>query len=353
MTDLATDSSRRKFIGMALAAGAVVVAGGVGYVLFSPGGGPVGAVCYCSLDQEFSVDLFARFKSERGLDVLPLYDAESQKTVGLANRLVSEKAHPQCDVFWNNEILQTVRLANLGLFESYASPAAADLPPGLCDPQHRWHGYAARARCFLVNNKLVPAGSEPKFLSDLTNATWKDRVAIAKPVAGTTASHFAVLRTLWGVDRFKAFVTALKANGVQDQPGNMDSAKAAAEGRVAVALADTDDCLVLIGKGADCRIEFPGQSPEFPGSLLIPTTVALIAGAPHPAEARRLIDTILDRSTEQALADGPAGQMPVRAGMRPPKGLEKFNPQNVLVVDWNQVALLFDENQRYMIEQFA
>lgn len=346
------DASRRQLIAAAAAAGVVAALGGVGYALFADSGDRR-AVCYCSLDQEFSADLFAAFQRDRQLPVAPLYDAESQKTVGLANRLLAERARPQCDVFWNNEILQTVRLARAGLFEPYESPAAADLPPACHDPQHRWHGFAARARCLLVHNPSIPVGQEPAYLSDFVQPTWNRRLAFAAPVAGTTASHFAVLRTLWGDDRFRQFVAGLKNNRLRVTSGNSGAAKAAAEGQVAAALTDTDDALVQIAKGMDCRIVFPGQAPDHPGCLVIPTTVALIAGAPHPAAARGLIDAILDRATEQMLADGPSGQMPMRTGLRPPKGLEDFDPGRILAVDWEAVAAQYEAGQAYLIEQFG
>ncbi|MGH7145143.1 MAG: extracellular solute-binding protein [Planctomycetota bacterium] len=342
---------RRQFLAMAALGGVALAAGGTGYVLFATIGS-TRIVCYTSMDEAFAVDLFKMFKRKFGLDVAVQYDAESEKTVGLANRLIQEKNDPQCDVFWNNEILQTVRLAEAGLFQPFQPKSGADLPPSMCDPQHRWHGYAARVRCLLVNNKLIPPGGAPRFFSDFTQPQWKGRLAIANPIGGTTASQVAALWTIWGETRFKQFVADMKANHVRVESGNADSAQAAAEGRAAAALTDTDDALVRIAKGFDCRIEFPGQSPDYPGRLLIPTTVALVKDAPHRAGGQRLVEAILDRSTEQALADGPAGQMPVRPGMRPPKGLEHFDPNNLLEVDWVAVSKNFEASQKFVIEAF-
>ena len=41
--------------------------------------------------------------SSRLAFVRAVYDSEAVKTVGLVNRLIAEKANPQCDLFWNNE----------------------------------------------------------------------------------------------------------------------------------------------------------------------------------------------------------------------------------------------------------
>ena len=49
--------------------------------------------------------------------MLAKYDDESTKTVGLTNVIIQEAGRPRCDVFWNNEILNTLRLEEKGLLE--------------------------------------------------------------------------------------------------------------------------------------------------------------------------------------------------------------------------------------------
>ena len=51
--------------------------------------------------------IFERFTAASGIAVLPKFDAESTKTVGLAEAILAESGRPRCDVFWNNEILHT------------------------------------------------------------------------------------------------------------------------------------------------------------------------------------------------------------------------------------------------------
>ena len=75
-------------------------------------------VVYAALDREFSEPLLDEFQRRTGVRVLPKYDVESTKTVGLVNALIQEQARPRCDLFWNNEILHTVRLEKTGLLAS-------------------------------------------------------------------------------------------------------------------------------------------------------------------------------------------------------------------------------------------
>ena len=103
-------------------------------------------VGYTAQDSEFAVPIYESFSSETGINVLPKYDVESTKTVGLVNEIIAEAKQPRCDVFWNNEILNTLRLEKLGLLEPYKSPAAEPFDSQWKSPDGMWHGFGARAR---------------------------------------------------------------------------------------------------------------------------------------------------------------------------------------------------------------
>ena len=66
-------------------------------------------VVYCALDKEFSGPVLDQFESESGITVLAKFDQESNKTVGLANEIIQLGGSQRCDLFWNNEILHTLR----------------------------------------------------------------------------------------------------------------------------------------------------------------------------------------------------------------------------------------------------
>ena len=71
-------------------------------------------VVYAAQDQVYAEPIFESFTRETGIRVLPLFDSEAVKTVGLANRLLAEKSHPQCDVFWGNEEMRARQLGGAG-----------------------------------------------------------------------------------------------------------------------------------------------------------------------------------------------------------------------------------------------
>ncbi len=119
-------------------------------------------VVYSVLDREFSEAVLKHYAQRGGVRVLPKFDVESTKTVGLTNQIIAEARRPRCDLFWNNEILNTLRLKEKGLLVPFRLSRAADLPATFPAKDGTWYGFAARARILFVNKQVaLAAGSGP------------------------------------------------------------------------------------------------------------------------------------------------------------------------------------------------
>lgn len=268
-------------------------------------------VVYSSLDREFSEPVLQDFAASTGIATLPKYDVESTKTVGLVNLLIEERARPRCDLFWNNEILHALRLEREGLLETYASPVRDAFPAWASSPNRTWQGLAARARVFLVNKDLAKeSGFRPTTIRDLADERHAGRCSIAKPLFGTTASHAAVLCAMWGKDEAQEFFVGVHRTA-KVLSGNRQVAASVASGETVFGLTDTDDAAVEIAAGAPVEIVFPDQAEGRMGTLLIPNTLCLIKGGPHPENARKLFDWLLDPQIEARLAEGESQQIPL------------------------------------------
>jgi iron(III) transport system substrate-binding protein len=274
---------------------------------------------YVALDQEHSERLVKQFEEESGLAVNARFDTEASKTVGLVSAILEEASRPRCDVFWNNELAQTVRLAQKGLLEAYDSPAAAGIPKQFRDPAHLWTGFAARARVFIVNTKLLPdPASWPRSTFDLIDPKWKGNCAIARPLTGTTLTHFAALKHVIGEAELTRLIDGLFANDVKLLQSNGATMRAVSDGDVAFAYTDTDDFHVALEKGFPVACVFPDQGEGEVGTMLIPNSVAIVKNAPHPEAARKLVDFIVSEKVEALLAAAKSAQIPVRSGVTPP-----------------------------------
>lgn len=321
-------------------------------------------VLYCAQDRDFAVPVFENFRQQTGLPIVPKYDTEKNKSVSLYEELVAEKNRPRCDLFWNNEILCTIRLQKQGLLEPYDSPSAKPYPVSAKAADHTWHAFATRARILVVNTRLVAEKDRPRSLFDLTAPRWRDRVVMAQPQFGTSATQAVCLFQVLGSKRAKNFYLDLKTNGVQIAPGNKQVAEWVGQGRtpagqeVAIGITDTDDAMEEVREKHEVAIIYPDRdAPESSklGTLFIPNTLAILKGCPNPDGARRLVDYLLGADVEKRLAEGESHQVPVNLDVKANLPPEIETPQTVraMQVDFDKAADLWAEAEKFVIEVFA
>ncbi len=315
--------------------------------------GATEVVVYTALDQIYSEPLLDQFEKTTGIRVLPVYDTEANKTVGLVNRLMAEKARPRCDVFWNNEIARTLVLKKENVLAPYKSPKADDIPTRYRDPENYWTGFAARARILIANTELVPENATPTSMDDLIDLKWKGKAVIANPLFGTTSTHTAALFAEIGPAKAKDYFHALKENGVTIAAGNAMVRDMVARGERHFGWTDTDDANGAIEDGSPVKIVVPDQKEGQIGVLIIPNTVSLVRGAPNPEEGKALIDFLLTRETEKYLAHCRSAQIPVRKGIPIPENVLKIERLKVMDVDYSEIADTLPESTEFIHNEFV
>ncbi len=244
------------------------------------GRGAQEVVAYCAQDQVYAETVFQEFQQATGIKVQAVYDSEAVKTVGLANRLLAERGHPQCDCYWGNEEMRARQLEQQGVWR----------------PTNGCVAFGYRSRRMVINTNLVPLGSAPASLLDLTNAVWNGKVALAYPQFGTTATHFHVLRQHWGEPLWLGWCRALKANKPLLVEGNSVVVQMVGSGQAWIGLTDSDD--IAAGQREGLPIEPLAVNEE---TLLIPNTVAVVRAAPHPATAQRLFEYLQQPAITESL----------------------------------------------------
>jgi iron(III) transport system substrate-binding protein len=283
-------------------------------------------IVYAAQDQVYSEPILREFEKETGIKVKAVYDSEAVKTVGLANRLLAERGHPQCDVFWGNEEMRTRQLAVQGVFRE----------------TNGWAAFGYRSRRIVINTNFVAAGILPVVeggilppgpahdistrsnlsipippgrkpgstagtmpattsLLELTNAIWRGKMALGFPQFGTTATHFHALKQLWGEERWLAWCRALAANKPFVVDGNSVVVKFVGRGEAWIGLTDSDD--VFAGQREGYPISMLPINEE---QLLIPNTVGVIRNAPHPRNAQKLFEYLQRREVAEKLVQANA-----------------------------------------------
>ena len=269
-------------------------------------------VVYASQDQVYAEPILQEFSRRTGLRAKAVYDSEAVKTVGLAHRLLAERSHPQCDLFWNNEELRTRQLEAQNVFR----------------PSNAWVAVGFRTRRLVVNTNRLSLAAAPRRLAELTNAVWRGKVALAYPLFGTTATHFLALRQQWGDTDWQTWCRALEANRPLLVDGNSVVARLVANGEAWLGLTDSDDIAAQQREGSPVA-----ALPWTAETLWMPNTVAVVRHAPHPKAAQELFEYLQSPGVLQQLVAAKALEGASRDPAAPPP----------LPVDWARLLGELDE----------
>ena len=261
-------------------------------------------VVYTAVDQVFADEIFAMFEEETGIKVRAVYDTEANKTTGLTNRIIAESERTVCDVFWNNEFIQTIDLEKKGMLQPYVSSEANTIPDYYKAENGTWTAIGGRARVFLVNTDLLTEQEYPDSIYDFVNGKYEGKeLAIAYPMFGTTRTMAAAIYAQLGEEKAREFFQTMADNGVCVVDGNSVTKDMAASGQVAIGFTDTDDAKEAISDGAPVVMVFPDQQDDGMGTLMTPATAAIIKDAPNQENAKAFVDFILSEKVERKLVE--------------------------------------------------
>ncbi|MCA9109906.1 MAG: extracellular solute-binding protein [Planctomycetaceae bacterium] len=263
-------------------------------------------VVYCAHDLLYAEEVLRDFEQQTGIPVVIVPDTEATKSLGLVQRLIREKEHPACDVFWNNQLLGTVELAERGVLEPYQGLGWQRMPDRFREPTGLWSGFGGRLRVWIVNTDKMHADVETideRLSGDLS------RMALAEPMFGTTLSHFAVLWQFMGADEVQSWFLDMRSRGMQVVPGNATVKDLVAAGVCDFGMTDTDDYFLAQDEGAPvAMLPIRIDSGE---TICIPNSVAIIRGTQKRRQAEQLVDYLLSEAVELRLAASKARQIPL------------------------------------------
>ena len=303
-SDRAGGRDRGPYFPRVVLLGAVLAAVTIAYAIVGPRTSrPL--VVYCAHDSIYAEKILEEFERRSGIRVAVRFDSEATKSLGLVELLLREKDRPRCDLFWNNELLGTLQLAEEGVLLPYKGPGYDRIPAAFRDPAGRWTGFAARLRVWIVNTQRVAAVGSALPPADLA------RMAIAKPLYGTTRTHYTVLWRLWGPDKLRDWHRDWRARGVREVSGNAAVRNLVAEGVCDAGFTDSDDFYEARDNGKP--VALVPVRVEGDRTLCIPNTVSIIRGTTREADARQLADYLLSAECEVALANSASRQIPLGA----------------------------------------
>jgi iron(III) transport system substrate-binding protein len=242
------------------------------------------------------LDGFAR---AHGCVIYTRYDTEASKSLGFVNRLLAERHAPQCDVFWNNELLGTAALDSAGVLADLRGDRLKEGGAG-----SRWVSFAGRLRC-VVSTRPIEASRDVHLMMDGVDLS---RFAVAKPMFGTTLTQYCAWAAAWGLSSLIERQRAWLRRGLRMVDGNAQVKDLVAGGGCEFGFTDSDDYFAALDSGSPLF----AQPVRIDGrTLCIPNTASVIAGTDREDLAQALVAHLGSPEVELDLAKSSSRQVPL------------------------------------------
>ncbi|HEY0035604.1 MAG TPA: extracellular solute-binding protein [Longimicrobium sp.] len=230
-----------------------------------------------------------RFEAANPTIDLQYVDMGSQEVF---DRVRSEKANPQADVWWGAPANMFEQAAADSMLQPFTPSWATAVPAQAKDPEGYWFGTYITPEVIAYNTQVVSAAEAPKDWDDVLDPRWKGKVLIRDPMASGT------MRTIFGMvvqrgiratgDTAQGFqwLRRLDANTKQYvlNPTMLYQMLARQEGHVTLwALPDIEMV----------RAQYPIEyTIPTSGTPLIVDAVAIVRGAPNVEAAKLFVEYI-------------------------------------------------------------
>ena len=271
-------------------------------------------VVYSSMESSISDGIAAGFKKKTGLE-MDYWRGSSTKVL---DRALSEHraGKPLFDVAVT--IADPMFLMQReGVFAKYESPAAADYPKALIDP-NLGPNYRTLLIGIVYNTNSIKPADAPKSFEDLVKPQFKGKVIMPDPTQHTTTTQWvASLPKLMGKDRADKFIRELAATKPILAESLLPPVERAVSGEVPIAITLLHYTYVFRQQGA------PLDYVRMPKLLGDGNYVALGNKAPHPNAGKAFIDYFLDDECMNLMSK--LGEFVNRKGIVPPlEGVDKI-----------------------------
>ncbi len=236
-------------------------------------------VLYTASNPKIEKDIIEAFKKAH-----PDIDVKSvnMSTGPITQKAIAEKANPQADVIWMVNDIALEQLKEAGVLEPY-EPADSPIDEAFRDPDGFYMGHNATVMGMAVNTKLLKEKNLPMPTSweDLIKPVYKNQITVAAPTkSGTGYSIFSTMYDAFGWN----FIDNLHQNIFQYNSSGSAAARQTGGGETVIGLSYDTAILQQVDAGVPVEMVIGRLSPN------VMEGGGLLAGAPHPKEAKVFLD---------------------------------------------------------------
>ncbi len=278
------------------------------------------AICYnCPTEwADWGTQLRA-IKAKTGITV----PADNKNSGQSLAQLVAEKASPVADVTYLG-VTFAIQAQKDGVVAPYQPAHWKDIPDGMKDPAGNWFSIHSGTLGFMVNVDALKGKPVPKSWADLLKPEYKGLVGYLDPASAFVGyvGAVAVNDARGGkLDNFAPAIDYFKALQKNEPivPKQTSYARVLS-GEIAILLDyDFNAYRAKYEDGANVQFGSPAE-----GTVVLPYVMSLVNKAPHPAEAKKVLDFVLSDEGQAIWAK--AYLRPVRPSAMPKEVQAQFLP---------------------------
>ncbi|ANN71472.1 extracellular solute-binding protein [Bordetella bronchialis] len=248
-------------------------------------------VLYSANDDTVNKLISDGFKQATGITV----NVISSGSGVLFRRIASEQGNPQADVVWG--VSAALLKQNVKYFQAYPVQGSDTVPAPYRDPGNLWIGTNIQVVTINRNSKAIPDAEAPQRWEDLFNAKWKGRIAYTDPAnSGFSYAAATALLQAWGDNdaAWEKFGKLVGNTKVLNRSTLVFDGNGSGEYPLGISLEYAG--YLWAHNGAPVKVGYPAD-----GTVALAEGAALIKGGPDPENARKLIDYLASKPTQEML----------------------------------------------------
>ncbi|HEY2549744.1 MAG TPA: extracellular solute-binding protein [Streptosporangiaceae bacterium] len=326
--------------------GAAITAGLALCGLLAACGGAAGAdpsaggqtiTLYSGQHEQTTNQLVSAFEKATGIKVNVRSDDEDV----LADQIALQGPHTSPDVFFTENTPPLESLQDKGLLARLPQSTLSRSPAKYDSPQSDWVGVSARTSVLIYNPSLISAAQLPQHVSQLADATFKGKLAIAPQETDFQPIVTGYLRA-YGQAATITWLKAIKSNAAGHlYPDNETVASDVNRGLAAFGLVNQYYYYRMMAEigPAKTHAKIAHLAPHDPGYVIDVSGAAVLRASQHQAAAQRLVAFLVSKQGQEILASPSKSlsfEYPIASGVTtqaPETPLAQLQPSSITPTD--------------------
>lgn len=303
-------------------------------------------VIYADYGSTLASKYFDNFTNATGIKVVATYGAMGT----LTGKLIADSSNPVADVLFGGAPSAYISAESHNIFASYTPPAIANqseyLHGGLWRSANwTWYPFTYAVLGMSVNTHNLGSAPFPTSFLNLSNPVYKGKIIMENPSTSTTTAiaYFSLMYqyflykynnvTTVAQSHFKSYVSAVLNNTITSQIQSDDENAEVALGQSSTAAITIDwTYMPSLYASEDGYPLVPALPNE---TVLGPTAMAIVNGAPHMTYAKDFVNWVLSREGQQNIT-AIFHKPPIIAGVPVPAGSYSISQVENDIFPYNQ-----------------